>query len=160
MAATALEALNHRRHAQDLRETWQARALAHTYGTPLGAVMLSVLAHNFDEHMPTLLRVVIPGYPNVPAPVPMIASAARIAKNGAVVAKVVDRDGTEYANHKIYDSEIKMRDVFRRLADVLKFNDSDREQMFIAAQNWVVADRRLDPTMDPKDPDAKRLVVH
>jgi hypothetical protein len=30
--------------------------------------------------------------------------------------------------------------------------------MFAAVKRWVVADRRLDPNMDPQDPDAKRLV--
>jgi hypothetical protein len=50
-----------------------------------------------------------------------------------------------------------MRDAFRRLADRLKLNDADRIELFKCVQRWVVADRRLDPTFDPKDPDAKRL---
>ena len=53
-----------------------------------------------------------------------------------------------------------MRDAFRRLADRLKLSDSDRIEMFKYVQRWVVADRRLDPTFDPQDPDAKRLTTH
>ena len=34
----------------------------------------------------------------------------------------------------------------------------DRIEMFTALRNWIVADFRLDPTMDPSDPDARRLV--
>jgi hypothetical protein len=30
--------------------------------------------------------------------------------------------------------------------------------MFKYAQAWVVADRRLDPTFDPQDPDARRVL--
>lgn len=151
----ALETLNGRRHAQDLRETWQGRAMAAARGK-LGMVLLSVLAHNYDEALPTLLRVVFPGFTE-PA-LPCLVSAAKVAKTGAIVADMLGRDGQKHSNVPLYQSEIKLRDDFRRLADELKFNDSDREQMFLAVQKWVVADRRLDPAMDPKDPDAKRLV--
>ena len=57
-------------------------------------------------------------------------------------------------------SELALRNDFRRLADKIKLSDADRVELFAAVKNWVVADRRLDPTMDPKDPDAKRLVLH
>jgi hypothetical protein len=30
--------------------------------------------------------------------------------------------------------------------------------MFKCVSRWLRADRRLDPTFDPQDPDAKRLV--
>jgi hypothetical protein len=50
-----------------------------------------------------------------------------------------------------------MRDAFRRLADHVKLNDPERIELFKYAQRWVVADRRLDPTLDPQDPDARRL---
>jgi hypothetical protein len=51
-----------------------------------------------------------------------------------------------------------MQNDFRRLADRLKLSDADRIEMFKCVQRWVVADRRLDPSFDPRDPDAKRLV--
>jgi hypothetical protein len=65
-------------------------------------------------------------------------------------------DGTEKWE-VLYRNEVALRNDFRQLADRLKLNDADRIELFAAVKNWVVADRRLDPTMDPKDPDAKRL---
>jgi hypothetical protein len=149
------------RHAQDLRDTWQGRALAATRGQgTVGAVLLSVLAHNFDEHMPVLLRAVFPGFDHL-VPRGILTTAGRIMKNGAVVADVfraVGKGGFIEKKVVLYRNEIALRDDFRRLADRLKFSDEDREQLFIAVKNWVVADYRLDPRMDPQDPDAKRLV--
>lgn len=71
---------------------------------------------------------------------------------------MVERDGTISKDVAIYASEIALRDDFRHLADRLKLTDDERVEMFKAVQRWVVADRRLDPTFDPQDPDAKRLV--
>lgn len=141
--------------AFDLRASWQARVLEAT-GGHLAAVVLSVLAHNFDEAMPTLLRVVFPGFTSIAAP--FYCSAARIAKSGQIVADVVTRDGKIVRDTKVFDSEIQMRDAFRQLADRLKLSDYDRKELFACAQKWVVADRRLDPAFDRKDPDAKRLL--
>lgn len=155
MLATDLE----KKIAFDLRATWQARALLGTQGK-LNAVILSVLAHNYDEHMPALLAIVWPGF--IPGKSPLdraiYCSAARVDKAGRIVADMVSRHGTKTKNSVVFDSEIQMRGVFRKLADMMKLPDRDRVDMFTAAQNWVVADRRLDPAMDPKDPDAKRLV--
>lgn len=143
--------------AFDLRASWQARVLA-SAGGHLGAVVLSVLAHSYDEAMPTLLRVVFPGFTSIAAP--FYCTAGKVDKAGRVVADVVTKSGEIVKDAKVYDSELQMRDEFRRLADRLKLNDADRTELFKCAQRWVVADRRLDPNFDPKDPDAKRLVVH
>ncbi len=146
------------RLAFDIRDTWQARVLlaaqARTDGV-IGAVALSVMAHNFDDAMLVLLKVLFPGFTSI-AP-PFLCSAGRVDKTGAVVADLVERSGKIVKNYVLYRSEIALRDDFRRLADQLKLNDPDRREMFSAVQRWVVADRRLDPVMDPKDPDAKRL---
>jgi hypothetical protein len=48
----------------------------------------------------------------------------------------------------------------RRLADRLKLSDQERLEFFTCVKRWLVADLRLDPTMDPMDPDAKHLTVH
>jgi len=148
------------RHVQDLRETWQGRALRETHDEGwLGAVVLSVLAHNFDDALLVLLKAVFPGFAAITAP--FICSAAKVNKRGHIVADVVLRhDPYVRANQLMFRSLKDMEGTFRRLADRLKFNDDDRRQLFAAARNWVVADRRLDPTMDPADPDARRLVVH
>lgn len=148
--ALALE----QRLAFDLRATWQARTLGAAEGRT-AAVLLSVLAHNYDEQMLPLLQVVFPGFTSITAP--FLSSAGRVMKNGAIVADVVRPTGKIDKRAVIYRSEIELRDDFRRLADRIKLSDRDREQLFIAVQKWVVADYRLDPAMDPKDPDAKRL---
>jgi hypothetical protein len=152
----ALEPLNFTRHAQDLRETWQARALAASQNRHVGVVLLSVLAHNYDEAMHILMRVVFPGFTSITPP--FLVTAGKVDKTGAVVADILQTTGIISKNVAIYGSETALRDDFRRLADQLKLSDPDRIEMFKCVQRWVVADRRLDPTMDPQDPDAKRLV--
>lgn len=143
------------RLAIDLRDTWQGRALSTATGKT-AAVLLSVLAHNYDDALLPLLQVIFPGFTSITAP--FFSTAGKVAKTGHIVADMVTRSGKIAKDFPIYRSEIEMRGDFRRLADGLKFNDTDRVQLFTALKNWVVADRRLDPTMDPKDPDAKRLV--
>lgn len=156
MAATDIISLGiEKRLAFDLRSTWQARTLEAARGKT-AAVLLSVLAHNYDEAMSTLLRVVFPGFTSIKAP--FLCSAGRVAKNGAVVANMVNRNGTITKDAVLYRDETELRDDFRKLADGLKLSDADRIEMFGAVKRWVVADRRLDPTFDPKDPDAKRLI--
>lgn len=143
--------------AFDLHASWQARVLAGS-GGHLGAVVLSVLAHSFDDAMPTLLRIVFPGFTSIAAP--FYCSAARVDKTGAIVADVVRTNGMILKDAVVFQNEMQMRDTFRQLADRLKLSDPDRIELFKCAQRWVVADRRLDPTFDPKDPDAKRLLTH
>lgn len=151
--------LDLRRHEQELRQTWQARALAGTQG-PLNSLIASVLAHNFDDAMLTLMAVVYPGFDGTPPPL-YFTTAGRIDKAGQIIADVADsRIGIVRKRVKVFKNERHMRDVFRKLADEMKLNDADRLQLFIAARKWVVADERLDPTMDPMDPDAKRLIAH
>jgi hypothetical protein len=149
--------LDFRRHAQDLRETWQARLLACAEGK-MGAVVLSVLAHNFDDAMPVLLRLVFPGFTTITAP--FFCSAGKVAKTGQVCADMVTRDGSIVKMAAIFRDTRQMEGQFRRLADRLHLTDAERVEMFAAVKRWVVADFRLDPTMDPQDPDARRLVVH
>lgn len=139
---------------------WQCRALveAKRRGGNVAVALLSVLAHNYDDAMPVLLRVAFPGFTSIEAP--FLCSAGRVAKNGVVMADVVNRDGTITKNVGIYRNEMALRDNFRRLADTLSLTDAERIEMFKAVQRWVVADTRIDPSMDPRDPEAKRLVLH
>lgn len=158
MAAPALEPLTHAQHVKDLRDMWQGRALRYTRTQRIGFVVLSVLSHTYDEALVVLLQAVFPGYAGLKPPA--LVSAGRIAKSGAIVADFMNADGTISRNAVIYRSETALRDDFRKLADRLKLNDADRIEMFKVVLRWVVADTRLDPTMDPRDPDARRLVVH
>ena len=156
MEAVDDNTLDPRRHVQELRETWQAKALAHTQYSYFGRVVLSVLAHNYDDAMPVLLSAVWPGFRSLNPP--FLGSAGRVAKSGAVVADVVRDGGIIEKQVRIFRSLDRLKGAFRRLADQLKLNDADRVEMFSAVRRWVVADTRLDPTMNPADPDAKRLV--
>lgn len=141
----------------DIADTWQARVLKAARGMQ-GAVVLSVLAHNYDDAMPILLEVTYPGFRSITAP--FLCTAGKVSKTGAVVANVVMQDGRIVKDAVIYRNEIALRGDFRKLADRLKLADHERAELFVCLQRWVVADRRLDPAMDPKDPDAKRLTIN
>lgn len=157
-----MEALSIEKMAGEFRDMWQGRALAAATGTT-AAVLLSVLAHNYDDAMPIMLRVVKPitwdaVHQTVRAP--FLSSAGKVAKSGAIVADVVTANGHILKDMAMYLNETELRDDFRRLADRLRLRDDERVEMFKAVQRWVVADRRLDPNFDPKDPDAKRHQIH
>jgi len=148
------------RHADELRETWQARAIIASKYDPLGMVVLSVLDHSFDEAMPMLMHLLFPGFVSVTTP--FICSHGKINKRGHIVADVLwYSDGRlPVKNVVIFRSTRGLEKSFRELADRLKLSDKDRRELFAAARRWVAADERLDPTMDPRDPDAKRLTVN
>lgn len=139
-----------------MRETWQGRLLAHATGK-MGAVALSVIAHNYDDDLIPLLHAVFGG---ARVALPAFCSAGKVAKTGHVCADLATRHGEIVRMAAVFRSTRQMEGEFRKLADRLKFDDADRTEMFKAVRNWVVADYRLDPTMDSADPDAKRLTVN
>ena len=151
MLATEFE----KKLAFDLRASWQAKVLEGTTG-PARMVVMSVLAHTYEDAVFTLCCAVFPDFDGS-LRAPFLTTAAKIDKTGAIVADMVDERGRIHKDTILFPTEISMRDAFRRMADRLKLNDADRIEFFKCAQRWVVADRRLDPTFDPKDPDAKRL---
>lgn len=143
--------------AFDLRGSWQVRAMTEAQGTTF-AVVMSVLGHSFPDALPVVMNLVIPNWDGQ-APGPYLSTCGKIAKTGAVVADVIDpKTGRIQKDAVLYVNEITLRDDMRRLADRLKLADRDRIEFFTAIKNWVVADRRLDPNFDPKDPDAKRIL--
>jgi hypothetical protein len=141
--------------AFDIRDTWQAKVLLGT-GGKLNVVLMSVLAHNYDDAMLPLLQTIYPGFVSIAAP--FYCTAAKVSKAGRIVADLDHGDGLVTKNVEVFMSEAVMEHEFRWLADRLKLSDADRVELFAAVTRWVVADRRLDPAMDPKDPDAKRLL--
>jgi hypothetical protein len=153
----ALLDLNVEKEARQLREAWQGRVLASAKGHT-GAVVLSILAHNFDGAIMTLCQVVFPGFSSIEAP--FLCSAGRVDKAGRVIADVAEKDGRISKGQVMYLTDIAYRDDMRRLADRLKLSDQERLEFFTCVKRWLVADLRLDPTMDPADPDAKRFTVH
>lgn len=159
--------LGFRRHRQDLEGSWQCRLLRKTLrsenGTVrprdlMGAAILSIVSHNYDEALPVLLRVAFADFTGIGAP--FFCSAARIAKTGDVMVDMISRDGQRVKNQGIFTSGRKLQSAFRRLADEMALNDKDRVELFDALKRWVVCDYRLDPTMNSADPDAKRLTVN
>lgn len=146
-------------HAEELRQSWQGRALALTgaEAPQLCRVLMSVFADNYDEAMPFLLHAVF-GSSAIVAP--FLCSSPKINKAGQVTADLITKYGTKNKNYVIFLDEDQMQGVFRKLADRMKLSDAERIDLFIAVRFWVKADQRLDPTMDRRDPDAKRLVLH
>lgn len=157
--------LSFRRHKQDLEGSWQCRLLRKKLvcnggvARPrdlIGACILSVVSHNYDEALPVLLRVALPGFTGIGAP--FFCSSARIARTGDVMVDMISKDGRRVKNQGIFTSSRKLQSAFRRFADEMALGDRDRVELFEALKRWVVCDYRLDPAMNPADPDARRLV--
>lgn len=164
-AADPIIDLAFKRHADELRDSWQGRLLTRSImvwdgvARPrdvIGMCVISLLHHNFDEAMPVMLAL----HNARGWGAPYLVSAAKIAKNGAVMADFVNNRGFKFKNQSVFVDERAMEGAFRKIADELKFDDSDRIAMFDAVKRWIVCDYRLDPTMDSRDPEAKRLTVH
>lgn len=152
-----------------VRERWEARAIrmATLFAgnisagarprDKVGMCVLSIVAHKLDiEDMACLLRVC--GFRGTAAP--MLSSAARIAKTGHVMAHVISRDGNEYKNQALFKDTRHLETAMRNFADLLRLIDAERVEFFAAVKAWVVCDYRIDPNMDPADPDSRRLTVH
>lgn len=152
------ESIDVKMTAEELRSSWQGRALHFARTNPqLRTALLSLLADNYDEAMPFLLHAVT-GRSSIEAP--YYVTSPKINKRGCIVADLIVPDGTKYRDAVIFLSTQQMQTTLRRLADRLKLDDTDRVDLFVAARFWVKADQRLDPTMDRRDPDARRLVLH
>jgi hypothetical protein len=139
--------LDHQRHAQDLRETWQARVLAESRGK-LSVVVLAVLMHSYGTAMQVLLRVVFPkapvgkgGWTEVSPP--FFWGTATVMPNGMVTCMMVTRDGQKVPNAHVYDSQDDLVKDMRGLADRLQLTDHDREEMAEAFKRWVTRDLRI-----------------
>lgn len=150
-------------------ERWEARAIrmATLFSTDMaagarprdmvGMCVLSIVAHKLSlEELQFLLRVC--GFRGTATP--MLSTAAKIAKTGHVMANVVAKNGREYPNQALFRSTRAMETAMRNFADLLRLTDAERVEFFDAVKAWVVCDYRLDPNMNPADPDAKRLTVN
>ena len=143
-----------RRFEVELRESWRGRVLVGAQGATQD-VVLSIMAHNFAGAILTLCQVAWPGFVGLEQG---FVSAGKIDKSGRVVADYGHKNGTVEKDMVVYRSDVEYRDAMRRLADRLKFTDQERLEFFTCVKRWLVADRRLDPTMDYADPDARRII--
>ena len=140
--------------ADILLDSWQVHCLRNTRGLE-GPVLISILAHAYDEGV---IPILLAAFGVSAITTPFICSAGKIDKRGRVCADIAFDNPPRIRKLKpLYDSEIAFRDAMRRLADRLYLADDERVELFALARKWVVADYRLDPTMDRRDPDAKRL---
>lgn len=147
-------------HSRDLRATWQGRALSVAEGRMM-VVVSSILAHAFDEAMAIMFRVVQPKcwdhFRQTLKP-PFLCSCGKVARSGAIFANVILADGQMPVAKVLFASMDDYEHELRKLADKLKLSDNERVEFFDCAKKWIVCDYRRDPTMDPQDPDARRLV--
>lgn len=120
---------------------WQGKILAAAKGKQ-GAIVCSVLAQNYGtKAMDVLLRVVFPGYTGLA--LPGYCAAARIARNGAVCAHMLDKNGMLVRNSLVANSLDELQGDMRRLADEVGLTDAERVEMFAVLQKWIVADFRV-----------------
>jgi len=160
--------LDTRRLPQDLLESWQGRVIAAaTWRQSMafvrardefGAILLSIMAHSFDSNDAwiVLLHCIHPYFKALTGTI--VCSTGRIDKAGRVVADVARPGGVKPKRTVLFRREADYRSSLRQFADRMKFTDQERLEFFTVARRWLAADMRRDPTMDPADPDAKRLV--
>lgn len=135
--------LTSNKHAEEIREMWQSRALVHADDGKLQRVVLIALAKEYPADLLPLLRATFgteeigkpfySGYASVLASGHLVCMQHDVDKNKLVWKGVV----------KVYDSEPKFISEMRKLADKLKLDDADRTDMFCVLQKWVAADHRI-----------------
>lgn len=139
-----IQTLDIERHAQDLRRTWQARALAETKDKTR-AVLRAILFHSYAQAMPILLRVV---HGNTPlghtGHLPAFIGTAKIDQGGRVICNVANPYRQLVPDVVVYQSQESLIWTFRTVADKLTLPDHERIEMIEAVKRWVVADLRID----------------
>ncbi len=133
----AIPQLDTKRHAQDLRETWQARVIAESAGKTR-AVVLIVLSMSYSNAMRTLLRVL--DYRDISRP--FLSSGATIQLSGKLTCDVTEKSGL-VAPAVVYESTDDLNRDMRSLADKVHMTDAERVEFTAAIQRWVVQDLRV-----------------
>ena len=110
---------------QSEHESWQFRAVKHTLGngTQLGCVLVSVLGGAMPHHAPQYF------------------GGATITAAGMVLCDFRDREGYWHLQRLICPVA-KLVTAFRKLADDLKLDDTDREDLFRCVRQWIKEDKR------------------
>lgn len=107
------------------RERWQHRAVQETGGntTLMGCFVLAILGWQHGRHPPRF------------------GSKAVIDAEGIVITHMQDKNGVKHHNHRL--GHVKdIVDSFRGLADHLKLDDWEREEMFAELRKWFYHDAR------------------
>lgn len=127
------------KHAQEVRDMWQSRALAAAEGA-LARVLLAIFAEAYPTALKTLLLVTFPGFVDIQRP--FLRGYATIVPSGRVVCDMVCTDGT-VRKETVYESQEKFIYDARKLADKLKLADKDRVEMFGLLSKWISSDMRI-----------------
>lgn len=147
-----------------VRDTWKARVLCSARGG-MAIVVPSILAHVSSElQMINLMVACDPpcwDSSRMSLRTPFLCSVAKVNKNGQIVADAIMREVPDgpmrQRNAVLFNRVTDFRDALCRLADDAMLSEDQRVKFFSAAVKWLAADMRQDPTLDPRDPDAKRL---
>jgi len=133
--------LTSRKHADEVRQMWQCRALAEADGK-LQRVLMIALAKEYTADMLVLLKV---AFGTVEIPMPFYSGYATIVDTGHIVCMMHDRRiGVTYKGVvPVYDSENEFLLHMRRLADRLKLSDAERIDMFRVLKKWITRDERV-----------------
>lgn len=113
-------------------DSWQTRALLATHdrwGKPsqMGLILRAVLHRQGGAR-------------------PALGDRCLVTEHGEVICAAWDRNGDLLECH--LGLMASLNDDFRRLADLLKFNDEDRIAMFVALKQWIGRDLRAKSETD------------
>lgn len=130
------------KHADEIREMWQSRALRAADGK-MRRVLVAALTKEYPAAIVTLLKVTFPGF--IEFEPPIFIGYASIQPDGKVACEAGEvRLGVTYRGLlPVFDSEQQFIYEMRKLADRLKLSDRDRTEMFTVLQKWVASDRRI-----------------
>jgi hypothetical protein len=135
---------------EELRASWQARVIVGLPESYERKILESVISHNWDDAFPALMNAC-----DTWVYLPHLISAGKISRGGKVFARWINEAGS--IETKSFGTLDWLTTAMRKAADRVRLSDAERTAMFAAIARWIVCDFRLDPTMDPFDPDAKHL---
>lgn len=127
--------------AEEIREIWQSRALDKARGVT-AKVLGQALLLEHSTHFKILLKTTFGDHAD--CYFPHLWGYATIWPSGRIICEVIDRN-LECRPTEIYESEAAMVRDFRTLADELKLDDADREEMFTILRKWIKRDLRVGP---------------
>ena len=116
-----------KKHADEIREMWQSRALRSSSGR-MRKVMITALTKEYPAAIVTLAKVTFPKF--VDFDLPLFLSYATVEIDGSITCEC---HGHRQEKRRAGASTTATEDFIyegRRLADGLKLNDRDRSEMF------------------------------
>lgn len=131
------------KHADEVRQMWQCRALSEAE-PKMQRVLLAAIRAEYPADLIIILKTT---FGTLEIPTPFYRGYAFISPGGHVCCEVVDRDPSGLVWRgpvKVYDNENKFLYETRKLADKMKLNDADRMDMFYVLKKWISHDQRLD----------------